>query len=79
MLRRRLRRTTASTGVALTVTHGLGVIPSIYFYTPLSDRGVGRTYLPPANILTNTLVVVNSVQTTVTLDIFVLSFKGELY
>lgn len=79
MLFRRIRRTTASTGVGLTVTHALNVVPDFWSVTGCSDRSLGRTYVLPANILTNTILIRNSMQTTCTIDVFVMAFKGELY
>ena len=79
MLFRRIRRTTASTGVTLTVTHALNVVPDVWFPQDVSGRGRGRTVAMAATLLTNTVAIVNSTQTTVTVDVFVMAFKGELY
>jgi hypothetical protein len=79
MLRTRVRRTTASTGVTLTVTHGLGAVPDLWSIEPLSDRGVGRTYVVPATVLTNLINIVNSISTTVTVDVFCINWQGRLY
>jgi hypothetical protein len=79
MLWRRVRRTTASTGVALTVTHALGVIPEVWMLEPCSDRGLGRSLVVPGTLTATTLIVRNSIGITVTLDVFVFTFKGELY
>jgi hypothetical protein len=79
MLRTRVRRTTASTGVALTVTHGLGAVPDIWIVEPLSARPLGRQYIVPGTVLTNTINVVCSINTTCTLDVFVISYQGRLY
>ena len=79
MLFRRIRRTTASTGVTLTVTHALNVVPDLWFPGDVTGRGIGRTTIMAATVLTNTLAIVNSAQTTVTVDVFVMAFKGELY
>jgi len=79
MLRARTRRATASTGVTLTVTHGLGAVPDFWSIAAVSGRNVGRAYVVPATVLTNTIDVVNSVQTTVTLDVFTINYQGRLY
>jgi len=79
MLRRRIRRTTASTGVTLTVTHGLRCVPEFWNLEPVSDRSLGHTYVQVNTVLTNTITIVNSAQTTCTMDVFVMTFKGALY
>jgi hypothetical protein len=79
MLRTRVQRTTASTGVQLTVTHGLGAVPDLWSIEPVSDRGVGRTYVAPGTALTNTIAIRNSISTTVTVDVFVINYQGRLY
>lgn len=79
MLRTRVRRTTASTGVTLTVTHGLGAVPDIWWIEPVSDRSQGRAYVVAATVLTNLINVVCSIQTTCTLDVFVQNYQGRLY
>jgi len=79
MLRSRNRVRTASTGVSLTVTHGLGVVPDLYLITPLSARNLGCTYVRAASVLTNTIDICNSVQTTVTVDVFCWAYQGRLY
>lgn len=79
MLFRRVRRTTASTGVGLTVTHALRCVPDYWSIAQLSDRGLGRCYVVPNTVLTNTITIRCSIQTTVTVDVFVMAFKGELY
>lgn len=79
MLRTRVRRTTASTAVTLTVTHGLGAVPDQWIIEPLSDRGVGRTYVVPGTVLTNLINIVNSISTTVTVDVFCINYNGRLY
>jgi len=79
MLRTRVRRTTGSTGVSLTVTHGLGQVPDAWWFVHGSNRGVGFTYMPFGTALTNTIDVCNSNQTTVTLDVFCIFYNGRLY
>jgi hypothetical protein len=79
MLWRRIRRTTASTGVNLTVTHSLRIPPDVWWIEPVSDRGVGRTYVRPGTALTNTINIACSISTTVTVDVFVVSLRNELY
>ena len=79
MLRTRVRRTTGSTGVTLTVTHGLGAVPDMWFIEPCSDRSLGRAYAVPGQVLTNTIDVVCSIESTCTLDVFVQNYQGRLY
>ena len=79
MLRARTRRATASTGVTLTVTHGLGAVPDFWSIAAVSGVGLGRTYVVPATPLTNTIDIVNSVESTVTLDVFTINYQGRLY
>jgi hypothetical protein len=79
MLRTRVRRTTASTGVTLTVTHGLGAVPDIWTLEPVSARSLNRTRVVPATVLTNLINIVNSIQTTCTMDVFVWNYQGRLY
>jgi hypothetical protein len=79
MLRARTRRTTASTGVTLTVTHGMGQVPDFWSCAAVSNRGLGRTAFITGRQLTNTIDIVNSIQTTVTVDIFTVFYNGRLY
>jgi len=79
MLRTRVRRRTASTGVSLSVTHALGAIPDYYKIVPCSARNVGRTHVVIGTVLTNTIHICNSVQTTVTVDVFCWVYQGRLY
>lgn len=79
MLFRRVQRTTGSTGVALTVTHALRIPPEAWWVEPCSDRSLGRTIVVPNTALTNTINIRNSIQTTCTVDVFVMSLRGELY
>lgn len=79
MLWRRIRRTTASTGVNLTVTHGLGIPPDTWWIESVSDRSLGRTYVRPGTALTNTINIACSIQTTCTVDVFVMSLRNELF
>ena len=79
MLYRVVRRTTASTGVTLTVTHGMRCTPNFWNIHPVSDRSLGRTRVVPGTALTNLINIVNSAQTTCTVDVFVFAFRGELY
>ena len=79
MLRTRVRRTTASTGVALTVTHGLGVTLDAWNIVACSARAAGRTYVFPALVGINTITIVNSLQTTCTIDVFAWAYQGRLY
>jgi hypothetical protein len=79
MLFRRVRRTTAATGVALTVTHALNCVPDFWNIHPVSDRSRGRTRVVINTALTNTVTIVNSNASNATVDVFVMTFKGELY
>jgi len=80
MLRTRVRRTTASTGVALTITHGLGTTLDIWWWVPCSARARGGTYRPAAQVPgPQTITLVNNRQTTVTLDVFCIVYQGRLY
>jgi len=79
MLRARTQRTTGSTGVTLTVTHGMGAVPDYWNVEPVSDRSQGRAYIVPATYLTNTIDVVCSIESTCTLDVFTVTYQGRLY
>jgi len=79
MIWRRIQRRTLSTGVTLTVTHGLRMAPELWWIEPVSDRALGRTRVVPGTALTNTINIVNSIQTTATVDLFVMLLKGTLY
>jgi len=80
MLCSRVQRRTGSTGVVLTVTHGLGAIPDAWSWTHVSNRGVGRTYRPAALMpTTNHIFLVNSVDTLCTLDVFTMAQGGLVY
>lgn len=79
MLRTRVQRTTASTGVNLSVTHALGAVPDLWTQEPVSARALGATFFVPATVLTNMLCINNPMQTTVTTDVFVWSYQGRLY
>ena len=79
MLRIVVRRTTGSTGVALTVTHGLGTTLDFWAITPRNLRGhtPGR---PVANYPTaNVIFVCDWMQTTVTMDVLCVAYQGRLY
>lgn len=79
MLRARNIVTTGSTGVALTVTHGLGQIPDAWWVSENGARGVGSIQVPVATVLTNTFTIRNSLQTTVTVNVFTIFYNGRLY
>jgi len=79
VLRTTVQRTTASTGVELTVTHGLAQVPDYFFAVNVSARGVRDPHFPPASVLTNTVGVVNALQTTVTLNVSCVFWNGRLY
>ena len=79
MLRTRLRRSTGTTGLTMTVTHGLGVVPDFWAIQPLNLRGQGRTYVLPGTIATNIMHIRNAIQSTVSVDVFVIGYQGRLY
>lgn len=79
MLRTRVRRRTAATAVTLTVTHGLGAVPDLWILEPVSARSVGRQYVVPGTVLTNTINIVCSIASMCTIDVFVLNYQGRLY
>jgi len=79
MLRSILRRTTASTGVTLSVTHALGTIPDVVTFTPTSGLGQDRTYMAPGARSAAVVHVVNSIESTVTVDVTCLAYQGRLY
>ena len=79
MLRARNRGTTGSTGVALTLTHALGTIPDVVTFTPTSGLGQDRTYMAPGARSAAVVHVVNSIESTVTVDVTCLAYQGRLY
>jgi len=79
MLRSHNAVCTGSTGVTLTVTHGLAQVPDMFWAVHRNGRGVGAGYFPAANVLTNTIDYINSLQSTVSVDIFCWFFDGRLY
>lgn len=78
MLRTRVQTRTASTGVTLSVSHGLGTTLDAWNIVELSNRGTGVTYQIGA-AGANRICVVNSAQTTVTLEVFAFVYQGRLY
>lgn len=79
MLRTRVRRRTAATGVVLTVTHGLGTTLDAWNIVNVSNRARGRTYVVPGTALANTINVANSIASMVTVDVFCWVYQGRLY
>ena len=79
MLRARTRRTTDSTGVNLSVTHGLGAVPDFWAVEDVGPRGVGQTFFVPGTILTNVLNINNALESTCTVDVFTINYQGRLY
>jgi hypothetical protein len=80
MLRAHLTRTTgANTNVTLTVTHALGAVPDFWHLESRSDRGMGRHYVMPGTILTNTIGVRNGLVSLASMDIWVINYQGRLY
>ena len=81
MLRTRIRATTASTGVNLSVSHGLGTTLDAWNVVDCSARGLGRTFVAGGivGIGANRIVINNAVQTTVTVDVFAWVYQGRLY
>ena len=78
MLRARTRRTTASSSVDLTVTHGLGAVPDYWGIEPVSDVSQGLAYVVPGTVLTNIINVTVPISIA-TLDIFTINYQGRLY
>ena len=79
MLRARTRATTASTGVTLSVSHGLGQVPDLWSLAPMSGRDLGRTIVIGGSVGTNRICINNPLQTTVTIDVFTWVYTGRLY
>lgn len=78
MLRARTRRTTASSSVTLSVTHGLGAVPDLWLIEPCSDVSQGLAYVLPGTVATNDLHVTVPISIA-TLDIFTINYQGRLY
>ena len=82
MLRTRLRRSlnNATTGVRLTVTHGLGAVPEAWWWVNRNNRGLGSTYLRAVDVPNAThMWLINSLGTHVTIDIFAIAYQARLY
>jgi len=83
MLRAVVQRTTGSTGVELTVTHGLAQVPDAWNVVHNSDTGKATatygTRMPLASVLTNTVGVINSIQTNCTVTVTCIFYNGRLY
>jgi len=79
MLRTRVQTRTGSTGVILSVSHGLGTTLEAWNIVELSARGLGRTYHVPGTAAANRICVRNSIQTTVTVEVFCFAYQGRLY
>jgi hypothetical protein len=79
MLRTRVQRRTDSTGVILTVTHGLGTTLDAWNLVDVSARGRGRTYHVNGAVTANTINIANSLNTNVTVDVFCWVYQGRLY
>ena len=79
MLRRIVRRRSPTQSISFNVTHGLGVVPELYGYTPVTIRYNGRAFIVAGSVLTNTLRVRCPAISGLTLDIWVMSFQGDLY
>lgn len=79
MLRARTRATTASTGVNLSVSHGLGTVPDLWSIAPMSARDLGRTIVVAGAVGANRICINNPRQTTVTVDVFTWVWQGRLY
>ena len=74
-----IQRTTGNPGIALTVTHALGVIPDLVQIMPVSDRSLGRAIVVPLTILTNTVAVVCSIASICTLNVSAFHFSDAPY
>ena len=79
MLRIRVQRCTGSTGVTLTVTHGLGVTLDFWALAPRNTnaRAAGR---PVGNYPNATHIwVADFLGSTNTLDVLCIAYQGRLY
>jgi len=79
MLRARNLVCTGSTGVNLTVTHGLGQIPDAWWFVNNIARGAGTVHLIVGSVLTNILTIASSLQSTVSVNVFTIFYNGRLY
>lgn len=77
MLRARVRRSTGTTGLRLSVTHGLGTTADALWWVGRNPRTPG-TYLVQ-NTGANTIHLVNSLNSSATLDVFAWVWQGRLY
>jgi len=78
MLRARTRRTTGSSSVTLSVTHGLGAVPDLWLIEPVSDVSQGLAYVLPGTVATNVLHLTVPISVA-TLDVFTINYQGRLY
>lgn len=80
MLRTRVQRRTASTGVALTVTHGLAGTLDFWALMPVSNRAIAPFMALATGAPTNNVIYVgDGLATTVTLDVICIAYQGRLY
>lgn len=80
MLRTRVRRRTGSSGVVLTVTHGLGTTLDFWAIVPRSNRALAPIMAVASGAPTaNVIYVADTLATTVTLDVFCIAYQGRLY
>jgi hypothetical protein len=77
MLRARVRRCTGTTGLQMSVTHGLGTTADVVWWVG-RNRWQPGTYLVQ-NTGANTVHVVNSLNSNATLDVFCWVWQGRLY
>jgi len=77
MLRARIRRATGTTGLRMSVTHGLGTTADAVWWVGRNRRTPGTYLVASAN--PNIVHVVNSLNSTATLDVFVWVWQGRLY
>jgi len=78
MLRARTFRSTGTTGTRLTVTHALGAVPDAWFVAERNDHSYG-CFFPNANILTNTIDIINSLNSDASVDVVTINYQGRLY
>jgi len=79
MLRSSVFRSTAGTGVELTVTHALGAVPDVWWIS--ARNGIYGTYFASVAtaMLTNTLHIANDRASNSSVQVFALNYQGRLY
>jgi len=79
MLRTRIRACTGSTGVVLTILHGLAGTIDAWNIVELNVRGRSWTHSPPNTQTNQRICIANDIQTTVSVDVFCWAWQGRLY